>query len=443
MADDKKIGRMASAFGEPDKPSSIIKVIGVGGGGGNAVNHMYREGIHNVTFVLCNTDKKALDDSPVPVHLQLGKEGLGAGNKPEKGQQEAEDSEPEIRNMLDDGTKMVFITAGMGGGTGTGAGPVVARIAKDMEILTVGIVTIPFKWEGKKKILQALAGVERMAKNVDALLVINNERLFSIYGQLSVEDAFGKADDTLSIAAKSIAEIITMHGIINLDFNDVKTVLKDGGVALMSTGYGEGEDRMKKAIDNALHSPLLNDNDVYNSKKILLSVSFAGGENGQSTLMMEEMSAVTEFMDGFDDDIETKWGLSRDPELGEKIKVTILATGFGVKVEDGEMNITDQKAMSAAEIRNKRAQEAAEQNLIQNYYGKAGTGNERLRPRFFLFSNEDLDNDNLISEVEATPTYKRSKLQYDELVRQSKGDIELNAPATTKAAPVSGTIKFG
>lgn len=443
MADDKKIGRMASAFGEPDKPSSIIKVIGVGGGGGNAVNHMYREGIHNVTFVLCNTDKKALDDSPVPVHLQLGKEGLGAGNKPEKGQQEAEDSESEIRNMLDDGTKMVFITAGMGGGTGTGAGPVVARIAKDMGILTVGIVTIPFKWEGKKKILQALAGVERMAKNVDALLVINNERLFSIYGQLSVEDAFGKADDTLSIAAKSIAEIITMHGIINLDFNDVKTVLKDGGVALMSTGYGEGEDRMKKAIDNALHSPLLNDNDVYNSKKILLSVSFAGGENGQSTLMMEEMSAVTEFMDGFDDDIETKWGLSRDPELGEKIKVTILATGFGVKVEDGEMNITDQKAMSAAEIRNKRAQEAAEQNLIQNYYGKAGTGNERLRPRFFLFSNEDLDNDNLISEVEATPTYKRSKLQYDELVRQSKGDIELNAPATTKAAPVSGTIKFG
>lgn len=443
MADDKKIGRMASAFGEPDKPSSIIKVIGVGGGGGNAVNHMYREGIHNVTFVLCNTDKKALDDSPVPVHLQLGKEGLGAGNKPEKGQQEAEDSEPEIRNMLDDGTKMVFITAGMGGGTGTGAGPVVARIAKDMGILTVGIVTIPFKWEGKKKILQALAGVERMAKNVDALLVINNERLFSIYGQLSVEDAFGKADDTLSIAAKSIAEIITMHGIINLDFNDVKTVLKDGGVALMSTGYGEGEDRMKKAIDNALHSPLLNDNDVYNSKKILLSVSFAGGENGQSTLMMEEMSAVTEFMDGFDDDIETKWGLSRDPELGEKIKVTILATGFGVKVEDGEMNITDQKAMSAAEIRNKRAQEAAEQNLIQNYYGKTGTGNERLRPRFFLFSNEDLDNDNLISEVEATPTYKRSKLQYDELVRQSKGDIELNAPATTKAAPVSGTIKFG
>ena len=323
MADDKKIGRMVSAFGEPDKPSSIIKVIGVGGGGGNAVNHMYREGIHDVTFVLCNTDKKALDDSPVPVHLQLGKEGLGAGNKPEKGQQEAEESEEEIRNMLDDGTKMVFITAGMGGGTGTGAGPVVARIAKDMGILTVGIVTIPFRWEGKKKILQALAGVEKMAKNVDALLVINNERLFSIYGQLAVTEAFGKADDTLSIAAKSIAEIITMHGIINLDFNDVKTVLKDGGVALMSTGYGEGEDRMKNAIENALHSPLLNDNDVYNSKKILLSVSFSGGKDGKGNLMMDEMNAVNEFMDGFDEDIETKWGLSTDPELGDKVKVRI------------------------------------------------------------------------------------------------------------------------
>ena len=443
MADDKKLGRMVSAFGEPDKPNSIIKVIGVGGGGGNAVNHMYKEGIHDVTFVLCNTDKKALDDSPVPVHLQLGEEGLGAGNDPETGKQKAEESEQEIRNMLNDGTKMVFITAGMGGGTGTGAGPEVARIAKSMDILTVGIVTIPFKWEGKKKILQALAGVERMAKNVDALLVINNERLFSIYGQLSVEDAFGKADDTLSVAAKSIAEIITMHGIINLDFNDVKTVLKNGGVALMSTGFGEGEDRMKKAINNALHSPLLNDNDVYHSKKILLSVSFSGGKDGKSALMMEEMSAVTEFMDGFDDDIETKWGLSTDPELGDKIKVTILATGFGVKVEDGKMNITDKLAMSTADLRKKREQEQAEQILIQNYYGNTGNGEERFSPRCFIFSNEDLDNDNLISAVETTPTYKRSKIQYDDLVKQSKGDnVASGASAAPKAAPVSGTIKF-
>ncbi len=442
MADDKKIGRMASAFGEPDKPSSIIKVIGVGGGGGNAVNHMYREGIHDVTFVLCNTDKKALDDSPVPVHLQLGKEGLGAGNKPEKGQQEAEESEPEIRNMLNDGTKMVFITAGMGGGTGTGAGPVVARIAKDMGILTVGIVTIPFRWEGKKKILQALAGVEKMAKNVDALLVINNERLFSIYGQLAVTEAFGKADDTLSVAAKSIAEIITMHGIINLDFNDVKTVLKDGGVALMSTGYGEGDDRMKNAIENALHSPLLNDNDVYNSKKILLSVSFSGGEDGKGNLMMDEMNAVNEFMDGFDEDIETKWGLSTDPELGDKVKVTILATGFGMRVKDNEMDIINKKEMSVAEMRKEQDKKNSENELINQFYHDPRNGEERPQPNCFIFSSEDLDNDNLISAVEATPTYKRSRMQYNELVKQSKSEITVENAPVKNPQPIKGTISF-
>ncbi|HCD77361.1 MAG TPA: cell division protein FtsZ, partial [Prevotella sp.] len=302
MADDKKIGRMALAFGEPDKPQSIIKVIGVGGGGGNAVNHMYREGIHDVTFVLCNTDKKALDDSPVPVHLQLGEEGLGAGNNPETGKEKAVESEGEIRNMLNDGTKMVFITAGMGGGTGTGAGPEVARIAKDMGILTVGIVTIPFRFEGPKKIDQALDGVEEMSKHVDALLVINNERLRQIYPDLAVLDAFGKADDTLSVAAKSIAEIITVHGLINLDFNDVKTVLKDGGVAIMSTGYGEGEERVKKAIEDALNSPLLNDNNVFNSKKILLSISFSNEKKEKQDFMMEEMSYVNDFMEKFGED---------------------------------------------------------------------------------------------------------------------------------------------
>ena len=219
---------------------SIIKVIGVGGGGSNAVNHMYREGIHDVTFAVCNTDNKALQDSPVPHKIQLGSEGLGAGNKPEKAKQATEESIQAIKEMLNDGTKMVFITAGMGGGTGTGAAPIIAKTAKEMDILTVGIVTIPFKWEGKKKINQALDGVEEISRNVDALLVINNERLREIYQDFTVVEAFAKADDTLCNAARSIAEIITMHGIINLDFNDVKTVLKDGGVAIMSSGYGEG-----------------------------------------------------------------------------------------------------------------------------------------------------------------------------------------------------------
>ena len=323
-------------FGSPDKEHSIIKVIGVGGGGGNAVNHMYREGIHDVTFVLCNTDAQALNDSPVPVHLQLGKEGLGAGNKPERARIAAEESIDDIRKMLNDGTRMTFITAGMGGGTGTGAAPVIARVSKEMDILTVGIVTIPFRFEGDRKIDQALDGVEQMSKNVDALLVINNERLREIYPELTVLDAFGKADDTLSVAARSIAEIITVHGLINLDFNDVKTVLKDGGVAIMSTGYGEGEGRVKKAIDDALNSPLLNDNDVFNSKKILLNISFCGNKDSKDGLLMEEMNDVNDFMAKFGD-FEIKWGIATDPELGKKVKVTILATGFGIENVDIEI----------------------------------------------------------------------------------------------------------
>ena len=262
-------------FDFPTDSPKIIKVIGVGGGGGNAVNHMYREGIHDVTFVLCNTDNQALKDSPVPVKLQLGKEGLGAGNRPARARKAAEESIEDIKNMLNDGTKMVFITAGMGGGTGPGAAPIIAQTAKEMDILTIGIVTIPFRWEGDKKIDQALDGVEEISKHVDALLVINNEKLSEIYSELSVDDAFDKADDTLSVAAKSIAEIITLHGKVNLDFNDVKTVLKDGGVAIMSTGYGEGDNRVSEAIKNAQHSPLLNNNDIFNSKKVLLNISYS------------------------------------------------------------------------------------------------------------------------------------------------------------------------
>ena len=375
-------------FDIPEQGNSIIKVIGVGGGGGNAVNHMYREGIHDVTFVLCNTDNQALNDSPVPVHLQLGKEGLGAGNKPEKARKAAEESIEDVRKMLNDGTRMAFITAGMGGGTGTGAAPVIARVSKELDILTVGIVTIPFRFEGDRKIDQALDGVEEMSKHVDALLVINNERLREIYPELSLLDAFSKADDTLSVAAKSIAEIITNHGFMNLDFNDVKTVLKDGGVAIMSTGYGEGEGRVKKAIEDALNSPLLNDNDVFNSKKILLSINFCNEKNDNSGLMMDEMNDVHEFMAKFSSDFEIKWGMAIDPELGKKVKVTILATGFGIEDVDGMNDHLGKKRTMEDTIRIAEEEEknAARADRRKRYYHDGpNRSQKKRRKQIFLF----------------------------------------------------------
>ena len=430
-------------FGQPDKEQSIIKVIGVGGGGGNAVNHMYREGIHDVSFVLCNTDAQALNDSPVPEHLQLGAEGLGAGNRPERARQAAMESIDQIRAMLNDGTKMAFITAGMGGGTGTGAAPVIAQVSKEMGILTVGIVTIPFRFEGPKKIDQALDGVEEMAKHVDALLVINNERLREIYPELTVLDAFGKADDTLSVAAKSIAEIITIHGLINLDFNDVKTVLKDGGVAIMSTGYGEGDGRVKKAIDDALNSPLLNDNDVFNSKKILLSIAFSNEKNDNQGLMMEEMNDVNDFMAKFGDDFEIKWGLATDPELGKKVKVTILATGFGV--EDVEPK--DRRERRSQEEANRIAQEeeiAAEKADRRNrYYGKDGKNPMmKHRPHVYIFTPDTLDNEDVILAVENTPTYKRTRQMLDDIRNTGSGHKD-DKPATDEQSDtVPGIISF-
>lgn len=425
-------------FGDPDKSNSIIKVIGVGGGGGNAVNHMYRKGIHDVTFVLCNTDNQALNDSPVPVHLQLGKEGLGAGNKPAKARKAAEESADDIREMLNDGTRMAFITAGMGGGTGTGAAPVIARISKEMDILTVGIVTIPFRWEGTQKIDQALDGVEEMAKHVDALLVINNDRLREIYPDLSVQDAFGKADDTLSIAAKSISEIITEHGLINLDFNDVKTVLKDGGVAIMSTGYGEGEGRVKKAIEAAINSPLLNEKDVFNSKKILLNITFAGGKNGNNGLMMDEMGDVNEFMEKFGD-FEIKWGLAINPELEKKVKVTILATGFGVEHVEG-MDNHMKRRITQEDAEAIEAQAKREDRRDRYYHDTPNKTRYRRRPHIYRFNAEDLDNENVISAVEQSPTYKRTREILENIHNQANGH-----PTTVDETPkedIQGTIVF-
>lgn len=424
-------------MGIPSTTPSIIKVIGVGGGGGNAVNHMYREGIHDVNFVLCNTDSKALCDSPVPVRLQLGKEGLGAGNRPERAREAAEESVESIRKMLDDGTKMVFITAGMGGGTGTGAAPVIAREAKQMGILTVGIVTIPFLFEGNKKIDQALDGVEEISKHVDALLVINNERLREIYPDLNVLSAFEKADNTLSVAARSIAEIITMHGIINLDFRDVCTVLKDGGVAIMSTGFGEGENRVTKAIEDALHSPLLNNNDIFNSKKVLLSISFCAEKEGD-TLMMEEMNEVHEFMSKFHRDVETKWGLTTDPVLEKKVKITILATGFGISTVPGLKDKLDAEAEAIASAEAEK-QEENEERRGQFYGTTDRKGGQKKRPKVFLFGLDDLDNEDIISLVELTPTYKRTKELLNDIKNKAQGVVAIE-PMSSDAATV---ISFG
>ena len=440
MADNNKIDILD--FGEGDVADSIIKVIGVGGGGGNAVNHMYKEGIHDVTFVLCNTDAQALNDSPVPVHLQLGKEGLGAGNRPERARQAAEDTIEDIKHMLNDGTKMAFITAGMGGGTGTGAAPVIARVSKELGILTVGIVTIPFRFEGAKKIDQALDGVEEMAKHVDALLVINNERLREIYPELSLLNGFRKADDTLSVAAKSIAEIITVHGIMNLDFNDVKTVLKDGGVAIMSTGYGEGEGRVKQAIEDALNSPLLNDNDVYKSKKILLSINFNSDDKDNPGLTMEEMGDVTEFMNHFSADFELKWGLAIDPELDKKVKVTILATGFGIEDVDGMgSHIKKQTQEDAARQAEEEEKAAERRDRRDRFYKDNNNSQYKHRPHIYRFTADELDNEDVILAVENTPTYKRTKQMIKDIKRISNPEQD-NEDNESNEGAIEGVISF-
>lgn len=446
---DKDKDKMATLaepldFGEADRQNSIIKVIGVGGGGGNAVNNMYNQGIHDVSFVVCNTDAQALKASPVPERLQLGSEGLGAGNRPEKARLAAEESIDDIKAMLSDGTKMDFITAGMGGGTGTGAAPVIAQVSKELGILTVGIVTIPFKFEGNKKIDQALDGVDEMAKHVDALLVINNERLRKVYPDLSLLNGFAKADDTLSVAARSIAEIITVRGLINLDFNDVRTVLKDGGVAIMSTGFGEGEGRVRKAIDDALNSPLLNDNDVYNSQKILLSIAFSS-DNGTDGLAMEEMNEINNFMSRFGSNFELKWGIAIDNTLEKKVKITILATGFGLNDLEDVANYHSRldKARAQEEAQKKAEQEEADaerSNRRDIYYRDNGDKLTKPRPHIYLFSQDDLDNEDVILEVESIPTFNRTKPMLNEIKKKSAPEqVREEQPVKDK---VEGTIRF-
>lgn len=379
-------------FDFPTESRKIIKVIGVGGGGGNAVRNMYHEGIRDVVFVVANTDQQALADSEIPIKLQLGREttkGLGAGNDPEVARQAAEESIEDIRAQFKDDTQMVFITAGMGGGTGTGAAPVIARVAREMGMLTVGIVTIPFKFEMRRKIKQALRGVRELSRYVDALLVISNEKLLELCPGTSVSDGFKRADQTLTTATKSIAELITCRGIINLDFRDVRKILTDGGVAIMSEGAASGENRVALAFEAALHSPLLYNNDIHKSGKILFNIYQTN--DASQHLQLDEINEIRHFMDKFvDKNIEVIWGLAIDDNLKEGIRIAVLATGFGV---DSIPMIDDDD-------------EAGAQSIIDRIYDENSTSSKLLC--LYELDDSDLDNAVLIDAIASRPAFSRT-----------------------------------
>ncbi|MBN2274038.1 MAG: cell division protein FtsZ [Bacteroidales bacterium] len=438
-------------FELPVNRSSIIKVVGVGGGGSNAVNHMYRLGIKDVNFVVCNTDAQALSNSPVPLRVQLGAsltEGRGAGNKPEVGKQAAIESLDEIKDALSANTRMVFITAGMGGGTGTGAAPIIAKASKDLGLLTVGIVTIPFKNEGPRRISQALDGIAEMEKYVDSLLVINNEKIREMYGDLRVSEAFSRADDVLAIAAKGIAEIITVHGFINVDFADVHTVMSNSGVAIMGSGLAEGEDRAMKAIQNAITSPLLNDNDIKGARNILVNIT-----SGKEEVTMDEIGQIIDYVQecsGANADLI--WGNGIDVNLDEKISVTIIATGFATSSipelyarkreinriplpENGNVSFVSDSGFEVKDRPSQgdyaNTQQTIEFDVTSGEWGgetdrvksqvdlkKASQrvnmikkAKERMKDLNFSSSNTG----DYIDEMENTPAYKRKKVKMDQV----------------------------
>lgn len=401
-----------------------IMVVGVGGGGGNAVNYMYKQGVENVTFLVLNTDKMAVENSPVPNKVIIG-DGRGAGNKPEKAREFAEEAIEQINAIFDNKPRMVFITAGMGGGTGTGAAPVVARVARERGLLTIGIVTIPFVFEGKRKILKAIEGADEMSKYVDALLIINNERLAEIYPDLNFFNAFGKADDTLCTAARSITELITVNGYWNLDFNDVETTLRDGGTAVISTGYGEGEHRVTKAIEDALNSPLLKNRDIFSSKKLLINLYMAG-EAG-SPMVMSEVAELTNFVSGISSDVDVITGVAVDDSLGDQVKITILASGFDVTIREESLpaaNTTEAKPTGTGKGK-KGAKTAAtpepprktSDKILEEEYG---TAINELGTNYIILTREQMDDDAVMEVLEKSPAYNRDKITVD---RVKKGEI--------------------
>ena len=435
-------------FGNRETPDGkkepcLIKVIGIGGGGNNAINHMYKQNISGVSFVVMNTDRQALNNSPVPNRVLIGPNttfGLGAGNKPELAKKAAEESEADIASLFDDETKMVFITAGMGGGTGTGAAPVVARIAREKGVLTIGIVTIPFLFEGKKKIIKALSGADEMQKYVDALLIINNERLSEIYPDLNFMNAFGKADDTLSVAARSISDMINVDGYINLDFNDVNTTLREGGVAIISSGYGEGEQRVTKAIQDALNSPLLKNRDIYGSQRILMNIYYS--RTAKDEFKMSEIDEMKNFMTQFTLDHDMIWGVAYDDTLGDKIKITMLASGFNVSLDA-------ETALAEGEQKGEQKTVSASSRIEQEYGDKFNDLDlERAMAQYIVLRPEDIDNDEIVDLLEKNPAFKRDQ-QVKNVFRELQSAPSKPTP-TKPASPIAkkkgsttGTISFG
>jgi cell division protein FtsZ len=408
---------MCKVIVEGFEDKSIIKVIGVGGGGGNAVNYMFRQGICNVDFVICNTDKHALNNSPVPIKIQLGEKGLGAGNKPEIGRQAAIESLPKIQEMLE-GTEMVFITAGMGGGTGTGAAPVIAQAAKEMGILTIGIISIPFLFEGTNRVYQAIEGVEEMRKHVDAIVIINNERIKALYGDLTLKNAFSKADNVLTTAAKGIAEIITVTGYINVDLNDVRTVMTDSGDAIMGSGQATGADRAVEAVRNSLDSPLLLSTDIRGARNILLNISY-----GEEEVTMDEVGIVTDYLQKqVGPNTQIIWGATPDNTLGEELNVTIVATGFNLDTQ----TISNQLQRPRPPEPEKPVTQAPpkeEKNVnLESYYGREVDNFVKKNPPQVTSPKQgapqeenkrvvtlDLDDDASLDQMENIPAYKRKQ----------------------------------
>ncbi len=396
-----------------NKNNAIIKVIGVGGGGSNAVNYMYHQDIANVSYLVCNTDLQHLNKSEIPNRLCLGYEithGNGAGNVPEVGRQCAEASADDLRAILNDGTEMVFITAGMGGGTGTGAAPVIAQIAKDAGLLTIGIITVPFLFEGELKVEKALEGADKMKEHVDSLLVINNENLLEVYPDFNMFNAFQKADDTLANAARSISEIISEEGYINVDFQDVRTTLKDSGTAIIATAYGEGEHRITNAISNALRSPLLKTHDIKTSKRLMLKV--CASSKAENVLRTDEFNEITDFTGSLPRNIDVKWGFVDDHSLGDKVKITILASGFAMTIRESMKNSKETIEFNPSKNRAEENHQKSEETKrkIEDVYGPDALKKKdtvAAKVKYAVLTPEQYDNDDVILLLERTPAFNR------------------------------------